>query len=60
MRVADLVLIPLRPSFFDLKAAEGTLEMARALNREALTVLNAVPPSHSAPKRQLFGMRVPS
>ena len=44
MRVADLVLIPLRPSFFDLKAAEGTLQMARALNRAALAVLNAVPP----------------
>jgi chromosome partitioning protein len=44
MRVADLVLIPLRPSFFDLKAAEGTLQMARALNRTALAVLNAVPP----------------
>ena len=42
--VSPTCLIPLRPSFFDLKAAEGTLQMARALNRAALAVLNAVPP----------------
>jgi chromosome partitioning protein len=44
MRVADLVVIPTRPAAFDLAAISATIEMARALNRPFLVVLNAVPP----------------
>ena len=43
IRVADVVLIPCRPSAFDLWAAQATLEMATALKRPALVVLNACP-----------------
>jgi chromosome partitioning protein len=43
IRVADIVLIPCRPSAFDLWAAQATLEMATALERPALVVLNACP-----------------
>jgi chromosome partitioning protein len=43
IRVADLVLVPCRPSAFDLWAAQATLEMTTALKRPAMVVLNACP-----------------
>jgi chromosome partitioning protein len=43
IRVSNVVLIPCRPSAFDLWAAQATLEMAAALERPALVVLNACP-----------------
>ncbi len=44
MRLADLVIIPTRPSAFDLAAVASTLTMATALNANHLCVLNSVPP----------------
>lgn len=44
MRLADLVLVPVRPSLFDLRAAESTVSMARALKRTAVAVLTGCPP----------------
>jgi chromosome partitioning protein len=43
IRVSDLVLIPCRPSAFDLWAAQATLEMTTALRRPAMVVLNGCP-----------------
>lgn len=44
MRAADLIAVPIRPSLFDLRAAEATFSMARALNRPAVAVLTGAPP----------------
>ncbi len=44
MRAADLVVIPTRPSTFDLAAVSATIGMARELRRPHLVVLNAAPP----------------
>jgi chromosome partitioning protein len=42
-RAADVLLIPCRPSFFDLQAIRLTLELARQAGKPAVVVLNAVP-----------------
>lgn len=42
-RVADLVVIPCRPSMFDLVAIEATLEIAEIAGTPAVIALNAVP-----------------
>jgi chromosome partitioning protein len=44
MEVADLTVIPTRAAAFDLAAIASTIEMARALGRPFMVVLNAVPP----------------
>lgn len=44
VRCADLALIVLRPSFFDLKATARTVDMTRAMGKNALFVLNQAPP----------------
>ena len=44
IRAADLVLIPVQPSPMDLWAVAPTLEICTAEKREALVVLNRVPP----------------
>src|SRR5262249_37439080 len=41
--VADLLLVPCRPSFFDLQAIRMTLDLARRAGKPAIVVLNAVP-----------------
>ncbi len=43
-RVADLVLVPCRPSLFDLAAAVATLELASIAGAPAAVALNGVPP----------------
>lgn len=43
--VADLVLIPCRPSAFDLAAMHTSLRLVKLLNREAWVVLTAGPPN---------------
>lgn len=40
---ADLLLVPCRPSFFDLQAIRLTLDLARRAGKPAAVVLNAVP-----------------
>nr|WP_137830884.1 ParA family protein [Methylobacterium sp. L1A1] len=44
MRVADLAVIPFRPAVFDIAAVAATLEMARAIGRAVLPVINSAPP----------------
>ena len=44
MRAAHLVAVPIRPSLFDLRAAEATFSMARALKRPAIGILTGTPP----------------
>ncbi len=41
--LADLVLIPCRPSAFDLKAIRTTLDLVEATRTPAFVVLNAAP-----------------
>ena len=43
-RVADLTLIPCRPSFVDLKAVSVTVDLVRLVRRPALFVLSCVRP----------------
>jgi chromosome partitioning protein len=44
VRLADLCLLVLRPSFFDIKAIGRSLEMARAMGKPAMFVVNQAPP----------------
>lgn len=44
MRAAALVLVPVQPSPMDLWATQPTLDMARSEKRDALIVLNRLPP----------------
>ena len=44
MRVADLAMIPFRPAVFDIAAVAATLEMARAIGKPVLPVINSAPP----------------
>jgi len=58
VEVSDLVLIPCRPSAFDLAAMSTSLRLVELLNREAWVVLTAGPPN--APRicedaRELIG-----
>lgn len=48
MRAADLVIVPLRPAVFDLAAVAATLDMAKAIGRPALPVINAAPARRGA------------
>lgn len=42
-RLADMVVIPCRPSILDLRAIQSTADLVRAANRRAVVVLNACP-----------------
>jgi len=42
-RAADLVVIPCRPSTFDIAAISATLDLCRLANKPAVVVLNAAP-----------------
>lgn len=55
-RAADLVLIPCRPSTFDLEAIETTLLLSKAASTPAYVVLNAVPPRSSIGKEASDGL----
>jgi chromosome partitioning protein len=46
--IADLVLIPLRPSILDIYAVEGTAAVVKAAQAKALLVLNACMPPTGA------------
>ncbi len=56
-RIADLVLIPCRPSTFDLEAIETTLLLTKAAKKPAYVVLNAVPPRSGIGKEASDGLR---
>jgi chromosome partitioning protein len=47
VRAATLVVIPARPTIFDLAAVKDTVEIARELRRSYALVLNAAPPKRS-------------
>jgi chromosome partitioning protein len=47
IRASDLVLIPVRPSIFDLRAIGTTVELAQQASKHAVAVLNAVAPRGS-------------
>ncbi len=49
MRIADLVVVPLRPAVFDIAAVAATLDMGRSLDKPMLPVINA------APARRILG-----
>jgi chromosome partitioning protein len=55
-RSADLVLIPCRPSAFDLEAIETTLSLAKAAKKPAYVILNAVPPRSGIGKEAATGL----
>lgn len=55
-RAADVVLIPCRPSTFDLEAIETTLLLAKAASKPAYVVLNAVPPRSGIGKEASEGL----
>lgn len=42
-RSADLVVIPCRPSTFDIAAISATLDLCKLANKQAVVVLNAAP-----------------
>ncbi len=44
IRAADLCLVVLRPSFFDLKTVQRMVDITRAMNKPAVFLLNQVPP----------------
>jgi chromosome partitioning protein len=46
-RMADLVLIPCRPSILDLEAIANSLDIAKLAHKPASVILNAVAPSGS-------------
>jgi chromosome partitioning protein len=46
MRPSTLVLIPTRPSVFDIASVPTTIAMARKVKRPFFVALNAVPPKH--------------
>ena len=46
-RATDLVLIPCRPTLFDLHAISETLDIAMLAKKPAKVILNAVPPRGS-------------
>ncbi|NEU14939.1 ParA family protein [Methylobacterium sp. BTF04] len=64
MRVADLAVIPFRPAVFDIAAVAATLEMARAIGKPVLPVINSAPPRRglaaahvvNEAREALFGM----
>lgn len=45
MEVADLVLVPCRPSAFDLAAIRTTIQLAKLVGKEAHVVFTAGPPN---------------
>lgn len=49
MREADVIVVPLRPAVFDIAAVARTLDMAKAIGKPTLPVINA------APARRILG-----
>ncbi|MGL4608213.1 MAG: ParA family partition ATPase [Trueperaceae bacterium] len=44
IRAADYIIIPCRPSFFDIQSVATTIDLANISKKKASIVLNAVPP----------------
>ena len=43
-RAADIVIIPCRPSYFDIHALDAVLDIVQLADAKAVAVLNAIPP----------------
>jgi chromosome partitioning protein len=54
VRFADLCLIVVRPSYFDLKAIVRTVELVTNMNRRGLFVLNQAPIRHRGTEPKLI------
>jgi len=53
--LADLILVPTRPTILDLRAILDTVDIAKGAARRALIVLNACPPPRGAGEATLTG-----
>lgn len=53
--LADLILVPTRPTILDLRAILDTIDIAKGAARRALIVLNACPPPRGAGEATLTG-----
>ena len=51
-RAADLILIPVRASAFDLEAIRTTVELMRVVQKPAFALLNALPPRATKLKQE--------
>ena len=54
-RLADLALIPIRPSILDLRAIKATVDVVQAAKRPAGIVLNSCPPGRNDREATLTG-----
>ena len=54
-RLADLALIPTRPSILDLRAIKATVDVVQAAKRPAGIVLNSCPPGTERPRGDVDG-----
>jgi chromosome partitioning protein len=55
-QLADVVLIPCRPSTFDLDAIQATLTLAQIAQKTSFVILNAVPPRSSIGREASDGL----
>jgi chromosome partitioning protein len=55
-KLADIVLVPIRPAIWDLQAAQPTLLLAQVANRPAFIVLNGVRPSSGVGDEAAVGL----
>jgi chromosome partitioning protein len=46
-KLSDYCIVPVKPAFFDLKAAEETLDICRLANKKAYVLLNEMQPNQS-------------
>lgn len=47
-KLSDYCVIPVKSAFFDLKAAEETLDICKLAKKDPYVVLNELPPTHSS------------
>jgi len=58
-KVSDLVIIPCKPSIYDLETLQTTIELIRSrAKRPPIVVLNAIPPQGSRHEQALEAIRV--
>jgi chromosome partitioning protein len=55
-KVADIVLVPIRPAIWDLQAAQPSLLLAQVANRPAFIVLNGVRPGSNIGNEAAAGL----
>ena len=55
-KVADIVLVPIRPAIWDLQAAQPSLLLAQVANRPAFIVLNGVRPNSNVGSEAAAGL----